>query len=73
MVAMLVLHVFVGLANPFGVNQLLRYIETDGANSDIKPWFWVVWLLLCTVLDGMSLQWHNYIAVCSPCLRVLYC
>ncbi|KAF7968577.1 hypothetical protein HWV62_30063 [Athelia sp. TMB] len=61
-VAMLVLHVLAGLANPLGVNQLLRYIETGGTSSDIRPWFWVLWLLLCTMMDGMALQWHNYIA-----------
>ncbi|KZP18368.1 P-loop containing nucleoside triphosphate hydrolase protein [Athelia psychrophila] len=61
--AMLVLHVLAGLANPLGVNQLLRYIETGGDNTDIRPWFWVVWLLLCTVIGGLSLQWHNFLAV----------
>lgn len=61
---MLILHVLAGLANPLGVNQLLRYIESGGENTDIRPWFWVVWLFLCTLLDGLSLQWHNYIAVC---------
>lgn len=61
--AMLVLHVLAGLASPLGVNRLLRYIETGGESSDIRPWFWVAWLLLVTIIDGLSEQWHDFIAV----------
>ncbi|CAA7260747.1 unnamed protein product [Cyclocybe aegerita] len=28
-------------ASPIGINRILRYLETDGADAEIHPWFWI--------------------------------
>lgn len=60
---MLILHVLGGLATPVGINQLLRYIESNGEDTNVRPCVWILWLLVWPILDGLSLQWHNFTAV----------
>jgi len=62
----LVALVFFSLASPIGMYRLLRYLE----NSDeavVKPWVWILWLLLAPILGSIVLQWYIYTSVClSP-------
>ncbi|KAI0803030.1 hypothetical protein BC629DRAFT_1591129 [Irpex lacteus] len=32
--------------SPIGMNRILRYLETGGEESQIRPWFWCLWLFL---------------------------
>ncbi|EMD39570.1 hypothetical protein CERSUDRAFT_150130 [Gelatoporia subvermispora B] len=50
------------LANPFGINRLLLYIESGGAGAVIRPWVWVLWLFLAPTLRSLSFQWYFFIA-----------
>ena len=43
-----------------------RYIETDGANATIKPWFWIACLFLGPTIHSISYQWYMYVAVREP-------
>ncbi|KXN82428.1 ATP-binding cassette transporter abc4 [Leucoagaricus sp. SymC.cos] len=38
--------VVANLASPVGINMILKYIESDGRDATIKPWFWILWLML---------------------------
>lgn len=60
---MLVVHTCAGLAGPIGINRLLRFLETDGEGATVKPWVWIVWLLVAPIVGSMSLQWYIFVAV----------
>lgn len=60
---MLVFETCASLASPVGVNQLLRFLETNGENATIKPWLWIIWLFAAPMLRSMALEWYIYIAV----------
>ncbi|KAI0085657.1 multidrug resistance-associated ABC transporter [Irpex rosettiformis] len=40
------LGVFFTYLSPIGVNRILSYLETGGSGSQIRPWFWCIWLFL---------------------------
>ncbi|TFK76755.1 P-loop containing nucleoside triphosphate hydrolase protein [Pluteus cervinus] len=55
--------VFVEFGSPLGINQILKYIETGGEDAFIRPWFWVLVLLLGPISHSCAYQWYNYIVV----------
>ncbi|KAH6916785.1 ATP-binding cassette transporter [Coprinopsis sp. MPI-PUGE-AT-0042] len=59
---MLVLNVLAGFASPLGIKNLLHYLETGGRDSAIKPWFWILWLLLGPYLATTAMQLYIYVA-----------
>lgn len=61
---MMTLQVLTTLASPFGINKLLRYIEDGGENAEVKPWVWILWLLVAPIMGSIAIQWHNFLAVC---------
>ncbi|KAH9166017.1 hypothetical protein EDB89DRAFT_2076263 [Lactarius sanguifluus] len=54
--------VFSTLMAPFGMNQLLRYLETRGEGAVVRPWVWVACIFLGPVLGTIAFQWYNFIA-----------
>ncbi|KAH8997805.1 P-loop containing nucleoside triphosphate hydrolase protein [Lactarius hatsudake] len=54
--------VFSTLMAPFGMNQLLRYLETRGEGAVIRPWVWVACIFLGPALGTIAFQWYNFIA-----------
>ncbi|KAJ3513917.1 hypothetical protein NLJ89_g2683 [Agrocybe chaxingu] len=49
-------------ASPIGINQILRYLETDGSNAEIRPWFWISCLFFGPMLYTLAFQWYIFIA-----------
>ncbi|KAH9019338.1 hypothetical protein EDB83DRAFT_2508436 [Lactarius deliciosus] len=50
------------LMAPFGMNQLLRYLETHGEGAVVRPWVWVAYIFLGPTLGTIAFQWYNFIA-----------
>ncbi|KIK08096.1 hypothetical protein K443DRAFT_672979 [Laccaria amethystina LaAM-08-1] len=48
-----------GFASPLAINRILNYLETRGADSFVRPWFWIMWLFLGPML--MSVSFQSYI------------
>ncbi|KAI9444465.1 P-loop containing nucleoside triphosphate hydrolase protein [Lactarius indigo] len=57
-----VIKVFSTLMAPFGMNQLLRYLETQGEGAVVRPWVWVAYIFLGPALGTIALQWYYFIA-----------
>ncbi|KAH8072269.1 hypothetical protein BXZ70DRAFT_1074090 [Cristinia sonorae] len=61
MVLTTLLEVAMAFASPIGVNKLLQYIETGGEGATIRPWFWILWLLIGPVLGAIGSQYHSFL------------
>ncbi|KAF5338427.1 hypothetical protein D9758_012247 [Tetrapyrgos nigripes] len=65
----IILHVASNFAAPVGVNRLLRqvdfrfffYLEPGGQETAIRPWFWILWILLGPVAGTFAIQWYVFI------------
>ncbi|KAF9078326.1 hypothetical protein BDP27DRAFT_1412327 [Rhodocollybia butyracea] len=49
------------LSTPIGVNRLLRYVESKGTDSNIRPWVWVAFMLLAPTLGSIAFEWYIFI------------
>ncbi|KAF8157940.1 multidrug resistance-associated ABC transporter [Crassisporium funariophilum] len=49
-------------ASPIGINRLLTYIETKGAGTIVRPWFWIFWLFAGPFARVLCFEWYYYIA-----------
>ncbi|KAF8157929.1 multidrug resistance-associated ABC transporter [Crassisporium funariophilum] len=49
-------------ASPIGINRLLTYIETKGAGTIVRPWFWIFWLFAGPFARVLCFQWYIFIA-----------
>ncbi|KAF8256886.1 ABC transporter type 1, transmembrane domain-containing protein [Lactarius quietus] len=58
----IVIKVFSTLMAPFGMNQLLRYLETHGEGAVVRPWVWATCLFLGPALGTIAFQWYFFIA-----------
>jgi hypothetical protein len=38
------------------------YLETGGADTSIRPWFWLFWLFLGPIVRNLCFQWYIFIA-----------
>lgn len=38
-------------------------METGGKDAIVRPWFWILWLLLGPVLGAIAVQWYIFVAV----------
>ncbi|KAI9435350.1 hypothetical protein H4582DRAFT_2112394 [Lactarius indigo] len=57
-----VIKVFSTLMAPFGMNRLLRYLETRGEDAFVRPWVWVAYIFLGPTLGTIAFQWYYFIA-----------
>ena len=39
----------------------LRYLETDGVGAEIRPWFWIIWLLAGPMLQSLIFQYELFV------------
>ncbi|KAJ3990619.1 hypothetical protein F5050DRAFT_1813799 [Lentinula boryana] len=39
-------------------NWLLIYLETQGSNNNMLPWFWISLLFVGPVLASSSIEWY---------------
>ncbi|KAF8799457.1 multidrug resistance-associated ABC transporter [Phlegmacium glaucopus] len=53
---------FAIFAAPIGLNKLLNYLETGGADAFIRPWFWILWLLAGPIVKDICFQWYFFIS-----------
>ncbi|KAJ7094121.1 P-loop containing nucleoside triphosphate hydrolase protein [Mycena epipterygia] len=48
--------------SPIGLNRLLNYLENSGEESFMKPWFWILLLLLGPAMSSLSRQYYTFIS-----------
>ncbi|TCD68817.1 hypothetical protein EIP91_009684 [Steccherinum ochraceum] len=48
-------------ASPLGVNRLLNYMETDGEDAFVRPWFWIVWLFMGPAIGSVTFQRYHFV------------
>ncbi|KAF7321911.1 ATP-binding cassette transporter [Mycena kentingensis (nom. inval.)] len=46
--------------SPIGMNRLLNYLENPDQDPLMKPWFWILLLLLGPVLMSLGMQWFIF-------------
>ncbi|KAI9431381.1 hypothetical protein H4582DRAFT_2085045 [Lactarius indigo] len=56
-----IIKVFSTLMAPFGMNRLLRYLETRGEDAFVRPWVWVAYIFLGPTLGTIAFQWYYFI------------
>ncbi|KAF9257847.1 multidrug resistance-associated ABC transporter [Marasmius fiardii PR-910] len=61
MVAVLI-HTLFKFVVPVSLNQLLKYVEKNGEGAFIRPWFWVVMILVGPTLASVSMERCMYLA-----------
>ena len=44
------------------IHYFLSYLETGGADTSIRPWFWLFWLFLGPIVRNLCFQWYIFIA-----------
>ncbi|KAI9434157.1 hypothetical protein H4582DRAFT_2081171 [Lactarius indigo] len=64
-----VIKVFSTLMAPFGMNRLLRYLETRGEDAFVRPWVWIAYIFLGPTLGTIAFQWY-YFVVTGTLVRV---
>ncbi|KAE9396473.1 hypothetical protein BT96DRAFT_996727 [Gymnopus androsaceus JB14] len=65
MALMTMLQAGADLSTPIGVNQLLRYIENKGVGTTVRPWVWVLWLLLGPTISSIAFEWYIFVSTRS--------
>ncbi|TFK34746.1 multidrug resistance-associated ABC transporter [Crucibulum laeve] len=53
---------FSSFGPPIAINRILTYLETNGTETNIRPWFWIMWLFIAPMLNSFSRQWYIFIA-----------
>ncbi|KIK70420.1 hypothetical protein GYMLUDRAFT_234888 [Collybiopsis luxurians FD-317 M1] len=56
------LNIMAEFASPVGVNRLLNHIETGGRDAVVKPWFWILWLLLAPIIQSLAKEFYEFVA-----------
>ena len=46
----------------FPNHYFISYLETGGANTSIRPWFWITWLFVGPIVKNLCYQWEIFIA-----------
>ena len=46
----------------FSIHYFISYLETGGADTSIRPWFWLFWLFLGPIARNLCFQWYIFIA-----------
>lgn len=61
----LVINAVSELASPVGINRLLHYLETGGAAATVKPWVWILALIIGPISNTISHQIYIFLSVSS--------
>jgi hypothetical protein len=56
------------LASPIGMNRLLHYLESGGVDARVKPWFWILWLVVGPMATTLSFELYIFLSV-----RIVFC
>ncbi|KAJ7495858.1 hypothetical protein B0H11DRAFT_2000914 [Mycena galericulata] len=62
MAVMLVINALATFISPIGLNRLLNYLENPVSETSMKPWFWILLLLLGPLVSSLSFQWYIFIS-----------
>jgi hypothetical protein len=54
------------LASPIGTNRLINYVETNGIGASVKPWIWIMGLIIGPVVNSICFQLYVFYSVSSP-------
>ncbi|KAI0371499.1 multidrug resistance-associated ABC transporter [Pilatotrama ljubarskyi] len=57
---LLLIRVAATFASPVGIYRLLQYLETDGEETNVRPWVWISWLFLGPVLGALAIQYYVF-------------
>ncbi|KAJ7071475.1 hypothetical protein C8F01DRAFT_1317450 [Mycena amicta] len=49
-------------ASPLGINRLLTYLENPDVEPLVKPWVWIIFLLVGPMTGSTAFQWYIYLA-----------
>ncbi|KAH9986083.1 hypothetical protein BJV74DRAFT_845474 [Russula compacta] len=58
---LIIVRVVSTLMAPFGMRQLLNYLETHGEGVVVRPWVWIACLFLGPVLGTIAFQWYIFV------------
>ncbi|KAL0068687.1 hypothetical protein AAF712_004403 [Marasmius tenuissimus] len=62
MLLAVILSAFLKLLGPLALKELLGYLEPGGAEkAKIRPWVWVLSLLVAPALGGIVMQWYGFV------------
>ncbi|KIY48677.1 P-loop containing nucleoside triphosphate hydrolase protein [Fistulina hepatica ATCC 64428] len=61
-IGVIILQALASFASPVGLNRLLHYLETGGEDAVMRPWFWLLWLLVGPFLNTILWQLYVYIS-----------
>ncbi|EEB95800.1 hypothetical protein MPER_05175, partial [Moniliophthora perniciosa FA553] len=62
MAAVIQIKALSAFASPLAMNQLLVYLQTADGHHTIRPWFWILLLLIAPVFDTVSVNWFMFLA-----------
>ncbi|KAJ7045853.1 hypothetical protein C8F04DRAFT_1066426 [Mycena alexandri] len=51
-----------GFLSPIGLNRLLDHLENPSKESLMRPWFWILLLLLGPMIKSIASQWYIFIS-----------
>ncbi|KAF8477848.1 hypothetical protein JB92DRAFT_2801159 [Gautieria morchelliformis] len=60
--AMLVIKCLSGFMSPLALNRLLDHLETGGQGVPVRPWVWILWLLIGPNLGSIAIQYYIFLA-----------
>jgi hypothetical protein len=60
------------IASPIGTLKLLGYLETGGVGARVKPWFWILWLIIGPIVNSLCFQLYIFLSVCSCDMRLVH-
>ncbi|KAJ7061977.1 hypothetical protein C8F01DRAFT_986919, partial [Mycena amicta] len=62
MATLLIVSGLTNLLAPVAINRVLDYLESPSAERLMKPWFWILMLVVGPLLHSLSFQWDIFIA-----------
>ncbi|KAJ6468064.1 P-loop containing nucleoside triphosphate hydrolase protein [Mycena vitilis] len=65
MAALLLLRVLTTMSGPFAMNRLLQYIETQDQGAIVRPWVWILIIVLGPVVGSITFQFYLFISTRS--------
>ncbi|KAF7322651.1 ATP-binding cassette transporter [Mycena chlorophos] len=49
-------------ASPLGINRLLNYLENPDVEPTVRPWVWIIFLLVGPMTGSTAFQWYIFLA-----------
>ncbi|KAI0066573.1 P-loop containing nucleoside triphosphate hydrolase protein [Artomyces pyxidatus] len=59
---LLLLRVIATFLGPIGINGILKYMETLGEGSVVRPWVWALALFISPLIESIAMQHYLFIA-----------